>query len=143
MILGIEGGGTKTIALTSDGRRRTFGALNLKLVSDRQILTVLRQFKPARAAICLAGCRTESDRRRIRELARRAWLKAEVFVGNDLDSGLAAAFGTKAGILVVSGTGSVVIGRHAAGKTIRAGGWGHMLGDHGSGYWIALTGLRA
>lgn len=143
MILGIEGGGTKTIALTSDGRRRTFGPLNLKLATDRQILSILRQFKPSHAAICLAGCRTESDRKRIRALAKRAWPKTEVFIGNDLDSGLAAAFGRNgAGILVVSGTGSVVVGRNADGKTARAGGWGHLLGDHGSGYWIALTGLR-
>jgi N-acetylmuramic acid 6-phosphate etherase len=144
MILGIEGGGTKTIALTSDGRRRTFGPLNLKLATNRQILAVLRQFKPPRAAICLAGCGTEADRRRVRELARRAWPKTPVFVGNDLDSGLAAAFGIgKPGILVISGTGSVVIGRNKKGEVARAGGWGHLLGDHASGYWIAMTGLRA
>jgi len=143
MILGIEGGGTKTVALLSTGQRRSFGPLNLKLVSDRQILAILRQFRPNRAAICLAGCRTEPDRQRLRQLAHRAWPKAEVFVGSDLDSGLAAAFGNKPGILVISGTGSVVIGRNAAGQTARAGGWGHLLGDHGSGYWIAMTGLRA
>jgi N-acetylmuramic acid 6-phosphate etherase len=144
IIPGIEGGGTKTIALTSDGQRRTFGSLNFKLASDRQVLAILRQFKPTRAAICLAGCRTEPDRQRLRRLAKLAWPKAEVFIGNDLDSGLAAAFGlNKPGILVISGTGSVVIGRNATGQTARAGGWGHLLGDHGSGYWIAVAGLRA
>jgi len=143
MNLGIEGGGTKTVALTSDGRRRVFGPLNLKLATDRQIRAVLRQFQPDRAALCLAGCRTESDRQRLRQLARRAWGDIPVFVGNDLDSGLAAAFGNKPGILVISGTGSVVVGRNEAGQVARAGGWGHLLGDHGSGYWIALTGLRA
>jgi N-acetylmuramic acid 6-phosphate etherase len=66
-----------------------------------------------------------------------------VYVGNDLDSGFAAAFGLNgAGILVVSGTGSCVQGRNGK-RVARAGGWGHLLGDHGSGYWIALTGLRA
>jgi N-acetylmuramic acid 6-phosphate etherase len=143
MILGIEGGGTKTIALTSEGQRRTFGPLNLRLSTDQQILAILRQFKPTHAAICLAGCRTESDRQHVRQLAHRSWPQAEVFVGSDLDSGFAAAFGDKPGILVISGTGSVVIGRNAAGKTARAGGWGYVLGDHGSGYWIAVTGLRA
>jgi N-acetylmuramic acid 6-phosphate etherase len=143
MKLGIEGGGTKTIALTSDGQRRAFGPLNLKLATDRQILAVLRPFKPERAAICLAGCRTEADRQRLRQLAHRAWGRIPVFIGNDLDSGLATAFGDKPGILILSGTGSVVVGRNAAGQTARAGGWGHLLGDHGSGYWIALTGLRA
>ena len=146
-ILGIEGGGTKTVALLATGariQRRQFGPLNLKLTTDRQILAVLRQFKPASAAICLAGCRTATDRARLRRLARRAWPKARVFIGNDLDSGLAAAFGlTQAGILIISGTGSVVVGRNVAGQVARTGGWGHWLGDHGSGYWLALTGLRA
>jgi N-acetylmuramic acid 6-phosphate etherase len=141
--LGLEGGGTKTVALTSTGHRRQFGPLNLQLASDRQILAILRQFRPRRAALCLAGCRRETDRQRLRQLARRAWGPIPVFAGNDLDSGLAAAFGDNPGILVISGTGSVVVGRNAAGQTARAGGWGHILGDHGSGYWIALTGLRA
>lgn len=144
MILGIEGGATRTIALTSDGRRRVFGPLNLKLSTDRQILALLRQYRPTQAAVCLAGCRTEADRQRIRRLARRAWGNVPVFAGNDLDSGLAAAFGRdQAGILVVSGTGSVVVGRNAAGKTARAGGWGHLLGDHGSGYALALANLQS
>ena len=145
-ILGIEGGGTKTVALLITGtniRRRQFGPLNLKLSTDRQIIAILRKFKPACVAICLAGCRTATDRARVRRLARRVWPKAKVFAGNDLDSGLAAAFGAiQPGILVISGTGSVVVGRNTAGKMARAGGWGHWLGDHGSGHWIALTGLR-
>lgn len=141
--LGIEGGGTKTVALTSTGQRSVFGPLNLQLVTDRQILTVLRQFQPRRAALCLAGCRTESDRHRLRQLAHRAWGDIPLYAGNDLDSGLAAAFHNQPGILVISGTGSVVVGRNADAQTARAGGWGHILGDHGSGYWIALTGLRA
>jgi N-acetylmuramic acid 6-phosphate etherase len=147
-VLGIEGGGTKTIALLADARgrilkRTQLGPLNLKLASDRQILAVFRKFKPTRAAICLAGCRTEADRQRVRQLSRRAWPNAEVLVGSDLDSGFAAAFGVKKpGIVIISGTGSVVFGRNGAGEVARAGGWGHLLGDHGSAYWIALTGLR-
>ena len=148
-ILGIEGGGTKTVALLGNAAgeiiaRQQFGSLNLKLSSDQQILAVLGKFKPTDAAICLAGCRTLTDRARLRSLARRAWPTARVLIGNDLDSGLAAAFGQSLpGILVISGTGSVVVGRNAAGGVVRTGGWGHLLGDHASGYWIALTGLRA
>lgn len=141
--LGIEGGGTKAVALTSTGDRQVFGPMNLRLVTDRQILAVLRHFRPRRAAICCAGARLETDRQRVRQLARQVWGDVPVFVGNDLDSGLAAAFGVdRPGILIISGTGSVVVGRNAAGKTARAGGWGHLLGDHASGYWIGLTGLR-
>ena len=143
MILALEGGGTKTTVLLDTGQRFTLGPLNLQLVTDRQLLAVLRRFHPARAAVCLAGCRTAADRHRVRALARRAWGDVPVFVGNDLDSGHAAAFGPHgSGILVLSGTGSVVFGRHGD-RGARAGGWGHLLGDHGSGYWLALTGLRA
>lgn len=142
--LGIEGGGTKTVALLSNGRRQVFGPLNLRLATDRQITDILRQFRPDRAAVCCAGYRTGFDRPRVQRLARRIWGDIPVFVGNDLHSGMAAAFGLdKPGILIISGTGSVVVGRNAAGKSERAGGWGHILGDHGSGYWIGLTGLRA
>ena len=148
-LLGIEGGGTKTVALLADAAgkivsRRQFGALNLKLASDRQILAILRNFKPTAAALCLAGCRTSADRTRLHRLAQRVWPTAKLFLGNDLDSGLAAGFGlTQPGIIIISGTGSVVVGRNAAGTVARTGGWGHLLGDHASGYWIALTGLRA
>ena len=145
-ILGLEGGGTKTVVWLTTGTRRCrreFGPLNLKLASDRQILTVLRQFRPTRAALCLAGCRTAADRMRVRRLAKKVWPTTKIWIGNDLDSGLAATFGTtQPGLLVISGTGSVVVGRNAAGAIARAGGWGHWLGDHGSGHWIALTGLR-
>ena len=124
-ILGIEGGGTKTVAFLADAAgkivsRQQFGALNLKLASDRQILAILRKFKPTAAALCLAGCRTPADRTRLHRLARRVWPTAKIFLGNDLDSGLAAGFGlTEPGILVISGTGSVVVGRNAAGTLRR------------------------
>ncbi|HUJ09145.1 MAG TPA: N-acetylmuramic acid 6-phosphate etherase [Verrucomicrobiae bacterium] len=155
-VLGIEGGGTRTIALLADPsgkivERFELGPLNLKLATDSEISQTLRCLRsltinrePSAIALCLAGCRTETDRQRLHQLARRTWPKAQsFFIGSDLDSGLAAAFGADGtGILVISGTGSVVVGRNAKGDMARAGGWGHLLGDHGSGYWIALSGLR-
>ncbi len=152
--LGIEGGGTRTVALLGDARgqihkRFELGPLNLKIASDADVLRRLREIKgratvrPSSWSLCIAGCRTAADRARLRSLAERIWPRVPLYVGNDLDSGFAAAFGLNgSGILVISGTGSCVQGRN--GKTIaQAGGWGHLLGDHGSGYWVALTGLRA
>lgn len=152
--LGIEGGGTRTVALVADNRgqilkRTEFGPLNLKLLLDRKVLERLRDIKrrvalpPSSLSLCLAGCRTTDDRTRARVLAGRVWPRVPAYVGSDMDSGFAAAFGAdENGIIIVSGTGSCVYGRNES-RTARAGGWGHLLGDHGSGYWIALTGLKA
>lgn len=151
--LDIEGGGTRTIALLAGSRgqilkRLELGPLNLKLSSDADILRRLHQIRrsiihhPSSLSVCVAGCRTGADRARARALAESVWPRARVFVGSDLDSGFAAAFGPHdTGILVISGTGSCVYGRNGA-RSARVGGWGHLLGDHASGYWIALTGLR-
>jgi N-acetylmuramic acid 6-phosphate etherase len=153
--LGIEGGGTKTTALFADAKGKVLqrlerGPFNLKLSTDQQILNLLRslrrrEFRVSNISLCLAGCRTPADCARVRALAGRVFPDARcVVAGSDLDSGFAAAFGTNgAGILVISGTGSCVFGRNQRGQTARAGGRGHLLGDCGSGYWIAITGLRA
>ena len=156
--IGIEGGGTRTVVLIANARgqilrRFELGPLNLKLASDAQILSTFRRIRCALTlhsspftlhalSICLAGCRTKSDISRLRALAKRVWPRARIIVGDDLDSGFATAFGLKgSGILVISGTGSCVYGRNGN-DAARAGGWGHLLGDHGSGYWIALMGLQ-
>src|SRR5207302_776208 len=61
------------------------------------------------------------------------------------DAALLLAAGTPEGwgVAVVAGTGSMAFARAADGRTARAGGWGPLLGDEGSGYAIALAGLRA
>ena len=60
------------------------------------------------------------------------------YVGN-----WAAATGAEPGIMIISGGGSVVYGRDATGNSLRVGGWGHLLGDEGSGYWIGLEAIKA
>ena len=47
------------------------------------------------------------------------------------------------GVVVISGTGSIVLARNARGRFGRVGGWGHLLGDEGSAYWIAREAVRA
>jgi glucosamine kinase len=53
-----------------------------------------------------------------------------------------AAEGLDAGVALIAGTGSVAWGRRADGTNARAGGWGHLLGDEGSGYRVALDAVR-
>jgi N-acetylglucosamine kinase-like BadF-type ATPase len=60
------------------------------------------------------------------------------YVGN-----WAAATRGESGIVVISGGGAVAYGRTASGDSLRVGGWGHLLGDEGSGYWIGLEAIKA
>jgi N-acetylglucosamine kinase-like BadF-type ATPase len=46
------------------------------------------------------------------------------------------------GVALIAGTGSIALGRDAQGNTTRAGGWGHVLGDEGSGYTIGRMALQ-
>ncbi|MFT6178836.1 MAG: N-acetylmuramic acid 6-phosphate etherase [Paracoccaceae bacterium] len=151
-ILGIEGGGTKTewvlLQISPDGQStlldkgRLPGA-NYQLIKKRDLETLLRSL-PAQAAhvgIFLAGCATIAEAHELATLAAPIWPAAEIATGGDLESGFASAFGDQDGIIVISGTGSSVHGRRN-GKIEKAGGWGQLLGDRGSGFDIAVHGLR-
>lgn len=56
---------------------------------------------------------------------------------------LAGATTSGQGIITIAGTGSIAFGRNAAGQCARAGGWGHIFGDEGSGFDIARQATRA
>jgi glucosamine kinase len=64
-------------------------------------------------------------------------------VVNDVVGAWAAATGAAPGVGVISGTGSNVLGVGQGWRTWRAGGWGQVLGDEGSGYWLAVHSIRA
>ncbi|MBL9134711.1 MAG: N-acetylmuramic acid 6-phosphate etherase [Verrucomicrobiales bacterium] len=160
--LGIEAGGTRTVVHWADefapsSLTRHFGPANLQLTSDHDLVhlfeAIRRSFSLPRAlAIGMAGARTEADQARLRAAAASVWPATPCLATNDLEIALAAdAMGVSqagsqvawtAQILVLSGTGSCVYGRDAHGKRSRVGGWGHLLGDQGSGYGIAMEALR-
>ena len=151
LILGIEGGATKTrwvlcekngesIVTVSEG---VLGPGSLRLLSAEELRHLL-SVMPGDASwvgVYLAGCATERDRDILREVADSVWPHATVRVGSDRESGFAAAFEDRDGIAVIAGTGSAVTGR-CQGVEDRAGGWGHLLGDSGGGYDIAINALR-
>ncbi|HKQ36674.1 MAG TPA: N-acetylmuramic acid 6-phosphate etherase [Verrucomicrobiae bacterium] len=161
--LGIECGATRTVALMADpdGRllRRTMaGAANLRLVDDKALVAHLKMLakgflKPSSIAIGMAGARTERDFSRIREAAARTWPDVPCYATNDLETALAAAPVSENGrrlplsnvcrVLILSGTGSCCFGVSESAEKIKVGGWGHILGDKGSGYEIGLRGLKA
>jgi glucosamine kinase len=63
-------------------------------------------------------------------------------VGTDVAAAFHDAFGDGPGILIISGTGSIAWGRAENGRQGRVGGWGHHIGDEGSGYAIGVDALR-
>ncbi|MGE3308633.1 MAG: N-acetylmuramic acid 6-phosphate etherase [Limisphaerales bacterium] len=153
-ILGIEAGGTRTSACWMPvGESPTppihFGPANLKLLTESQLRRHLRAVagefpKPVAVGIGMAGARTREDQARLKAAAERIWPNALCVATHDLDTALAATDTPPTGprILVLSGTGSCCYGRDSRGRTARVGGWGHLLGDQGSGYDIAIQALR-
>ena len=156
-ILGVEGGGTKTAwllvetvagvgALGSEFRVIDHGKLppsNFRLTTPERLRAILAELPKQvdRAGVFLAGCATEEDRRSLKEICLEIWPNAKIATGSDRDSGLAAALDHGDGIVVNAGSGSSVTGRRSD-RIERAGGWGHILGDAGGGYFLSIQALR-
>src|SRR5436189_3198420 len=156
-ILGVEGGGTKTawvLAETVAGvnapscefRVIDHGKLppsNFRLTTSDRLRTILAELPKQidRAGVFLAGCGTEEDRSSLKQICLEVWPNAKIVTGSDRDSGLAAALDHGHGIVVNAGSGSSVTGRRGN-RIERAGGWGHILGDAGGGYFLSIHALR-
>ena len=95
----------------------------------------------ATAVAGAAGCDTAANRARLRELLAPLLPGARVEVVHDARLVLAAA-GLDEGVALIAGTGSIAWGCSASGAEARAGGWGNLLGDDGSGYWVAREAAR-
>src|SRR5438445_10913241 len=150
-ILGVEGGGTKTgwvlvecgqndLRILDEGK---LPPANFRLAAPGELRAMFAQLPKeiTRAGIFLAGCGTEGDRQSLTRLCNEVWPQAKIAVGSDRDSGLAAALGNSDGIVVNAGSGSSVTGRRDK-RIEKAGGWGHILGDAGGGYFLSIQALR-
>jgi N-acetylmuramic acid 6-phosphate etherase len=157
-ILGVEGGGTKTawvlvertVAGVDDPglavRILDQGKLppsNFRLETPDRLRAIFHELPSAinRAGIFLAGCGTVEDRQSLLRLCAEIWPNARIITGGDRESGLAAALEHGDGIVVSAGSGSSVTGRRGD-KIENAGGWGHILGDTGGGYFLSIQALR-
>jgi N-acetylmuramic acid 6-phosphate etherase len=160
VFLGIECGATHSIAiLTQDGADKAVqyeaGPANVRLLKDSELIAHFKKISafhekkvaPSAVAIAMAGARTQADKDRILKAAAKVWPGASTYATNDLETAIAAAEapGGKqlTRVLILSGTGSCCFGRTVNGKSERVGGWGHFIGDKGSGYEIGLRALKA
>src|SRR6267142_4745321 len=150
-ILSVEGGGTKTSWVLVERAGNELSVLdqgklspaNLRLATPGELRAIFSELPKeiTSAGIFLAGCGTEEDRQSLTRLCAEIWPQAKIVVGSDRDSGLAAALGHGDGIVVNAGSGSSITGRRDK-RIENAGGWGHILGDAGGGYFLAVQALR-
>jgi N-acetylglucosamine kinase-like BadF-type ATPase len=94
------------------------------------------------ACLGLSGVDSSTDEAQVSQWLKDQALAPRFAVVNDSELVLAAGTPAGWGVALISGTGSVCLGRNAEGKSARVGGWGPLLGDEGSGYHIASLALR-
>lgn len=157
-VIGIDAGGSKTVCLIGDDQGTIVSAArgpgaNLQTLGELQVEKVVhevmdqaigqRDLVPAAICIGIAGVDRPDDHAIVRGIMRRIGFKARIRIVNDALIALEAGTPGQPGVVIISGTGSIAYGRNAAGEAARSGGWGYVLGDEGSGYWIGRAALRA
>jgi N-acetylglucosamine kinase-like BadF-type ATPase len=160
MVLGVDGGGTSTEAWLAEvgGEvigRGAAGPSNAKAVgmeAARRALDAaigaafvdagLEPGPVEAACLGLAGFDRPDDRAILAGWADEARVARRLVLVNDGDLVVAAGTPEGWGVGVIAGTGSIAVGRTPDGRTARAGGWGHLIGDEGSAYILVLDALR-
>ena len=94
----------------------------------------------------IAGAGRQHDRAqialRLKELLTTA-AEAKITILTDADIAYHAAYDENSGILIIIGTGTIILAKNREGQFIRAGGWGYLLGDEAGGFRLAQAGLEA
>ncbi len=160
VFVGIDGGGSGATAVAVDREGQELarvtggpalvragdpaaGASALADLADRAVREAGARL-PVTGLVCaLAGAGREPERRALAAALLREAVAIRLRVVSDVEAAFQDAFGDGAGILLISGTGSIAYGRTEDSRWARAGGWGALLGDEGSGYAIGLAALRA
>ena len=170
-LIAIDGGATKTLAAIVDEKGTILGtgksgasnyqvvgfdgaigaiseAISTAILSLKEKDQTLREISFQRAVFALAGIDTADDYETVKDIVkeavkRTAILVNETIVENDALSALLGATDHQPGILLISGTGSIAFAYDGKGTYKRSGGFGHLLGDEGSGYWIGMQAIRS
>jgi N-acetylglucosamine kinase len=160
LFLGVDGGQSSTTALIGDedghilgrgvggpcnhvgkaeGRARFQGAMQ-KCLGDAATEAGLDAAALKFAVVCMGfsgGAEDKEEYLRETVSAERYLLTTDAWIA------LTGATGGKPGVMTISGTGSIALGRNAAGRTQRVGGWGYVFGDEGSGFDLTRQAIRA
>ncbi|HSY82389.1 MAG TPA: BadF/BadG/BcrA/BcrD ATPase family protein [Gemmatimonadaceae bacterium] len=158
IVVGVDGGGSKTRVLVADAKGTEIGSLDagpsaiqpgeIERSADviagaiRQALVEAEvDAMPAVAVIGVAGGGRPSERDALWQALVARDVADEVVVHADATIALEDAFGEGPGVLLIAGTGSMALGRGPTGVLARCGGWGPVFGDEGSGVWLSRRAL--
>ncbi len=160
-VMGIDGGGSnlRVIVATPDlqavGESHA-GTVNPSVIGRGASAGLIRQHMQTAIenahlqrddiqAVCIgvAGASAEHSTDWLCEVVGAVTPNAQLRPSADQEIALVGAHGKREGILILAGTGSVAYGVNPAGAAAVVGGWGYLLGDEGSGYWLGLSALKA
>ncbi len=158
--IGIDGGGTKTVGLLADqaghiiakaeSRASNYHAIGeeqtkqvLSDVVSRLITDTSATLESCACCLGLAGVSSPVDRKVIGRICDEIGLPENRILTHDARIALVGGAEELSGVIIIAGTGSIVYGIDGSGREAQAGGWGHLLGDEGSGYDIARRALQA
>jgi Predicted N-acetylglucosamine kinase len=160
IVLGIDGGGTKTQAAICDetglvlGMGQAGGSGIDSVGIERALTAIGEAVEIARCQAGLsdapfdsvffgmAGVVSDADREIVRAIARRLQLGERIGVDHDIRIALAGGLSGRPGIALIAGTGSSCFGINERGERWQAGGWGHLISDEGSSYWLGWNAIR-
>lgn len=161
LVVGVDGGGTKTHAIVADGEGRVLGEgragpSNPLRVGVQQSVAAIREAvdkacdaaRVTRAAVAaaqigLAGARRQDLRSSVARAATESLGIRSIEIVTDADIALYGATDGEPGVVVIAGTGSICCGLNKRNLKACMGGWGPVAGDEGSGSWIARRALQA
>jgi N-acetylglucosamine kinase len=160
LFLGVDGGQSSTTVLIGDESGRVLGTGEAGPCNHAGAAEGRARFERAvneglQAACAAAGidsatvrfesaCLGMSGGPEDKQAILAGMLRAEhLMVTTDAAIALSGATTTGQGIAIIAGTGSIAFGRNAEGRSARAGGWGYIFGDEGSGFDIVRQTLRA
>ena len=149
-ILGVDGGGTKTTAILYNDKMEVLGhflggPMNLQVVSEEKIKDVFQKMlnhfnlkaENIKIGVGAAGAGRLEDVKKLESILKDIGFK-KYRVSSDAHIGLLAIHGKNSGMMIISGTGSIGFAIKDS-ALYRKGGWGHLLGDEGSGYFMGLS----
>ncbi|WP_298919214.1 N-acetylglucosamine kinase [uncultured Nostoc sp.] len=172
-VLGIDGGGSKTVCVLMDDLRQVLGrgeagpsnyqsigieatlqSIQSAIQNAVETTIITNTLKINAICLGLAGVGRAADIKVVKGLVQElqnnkslpitwALQPANIVICNDALIALVGGIGQPVGVVVAAGTGSIVFGRNHQGHTKRVGGWGYILGDEGSAYKIAIAGMNA